>query len=152
MRDTQYEEVPFGAVYMQFIREYTCGQFSFFCELLPLQIFNSVFILWFDPPLMKKLLSVLCCFLYMRSVSHASFDIRMSSSGTSGEKQLVKALTAIVNREGNKKIPRKKINLFSYEYPQSRIRVDHFYFTEGLRRLNKKISLIIYHFIERFKK
>ena len=40
----------------------------------------------------------------MRSISHASTDVRMSSSGTSGEKQLVKALTAIVNREGNKKI------------------------------------------------
>ena len=102
---------------MQFIREYTCGRFSFFCELLPLQIFNSVFILQVDSTLMKKLLSVLCCFLYMRSISHASSDVRISFSGNSGEKQLVKALTAIVNREGNKKIPRKKINLFSYEYP-----------------------------------
>jgi hypothetical protein len=53
----------------------------------------------------------------MRSISQPSLDARMSSSGTSGEKVLVKALTAIVNREGNKKIPRKKINLFSYEYP-----------------------------------
>jgi hypothetical protein len=66
---------------------------------------------------MKKLLSVFCCFLYMRSISQPSLDVRMSSSRTSGEKVLVKALTAIVNREGNKKIPRKKINLFSYEYP-----------------------------------
>jgi hypothetical protein len=41
----------------------------------------------------------------------------MSSSGSSGEKVLVKALTAIVNREGNKKTPRRNINLFSYEYP-----------------------------------
>jgi hypothetical protein len=53
----------------------------------------------------------------MRSVSQPSMDVRISSSKASGEKVLVKALTAIVNREGNKKTPRKKINFSSYEYP-----------------------------------
>jgi hypothetical protein len=41
----------------------------------------------------------------------------MSRPATSGEKVLVKALTAIVNREGNKKKPLRKIYLSSYEYP-----------------------------------
>jgi hypothetical protein len=41
----------------------------------------------------------------------------MNSPKASGEKVLVKALTAIVNREGNKKAPLKKINLSSFEYP-----------------------------------
>ena len=53
----------------------------------------------------------------MHSISHAPLDIRASSPGTSGEKVLVKALTAIVNREGNKKTPLRKINLSSFEYP-----------------------------------
>jgi len=66
---------------------------------------------------MKKLLSVFCCILYLRSVSQPSVDVRMSSSTASGEKVLVKALTAIINREGNKKHPLRKINLSSYEYP-----------------------------------
>jgi hypothetical protein len=43
-------------------------------------------------------------------------DVRMSPT-TSGEKVLVKALTAIVNREGNKKQPLRKINVSSFEYP-----------------------------------
>ena len=34
-----------------------------------------------------------------------------------GEKVLVKAITAIVNREGKKKQPLRKINLSSFEYP-----------------------------------
>jgi hypothetical protein len=66
---------------------------------------------------MKKLLSVFCCLLYMRSISQASLDVTTGPAGTSGEKVLVKALTAIVNREGNKKTPLRKIHLSSYEYP-----------------------------------
>jgi hypothetical protein len=65
---------------------------------------------------MKKLLSVFCCVLYLRSVSQPQVDVRMSPT-TSGEKVLVKALTAIVNREGNKKQPLRKINVSSFEYP-----------------------------------
>jgi hypothetical protein len=53
----------------------------------------------------------------MHCISQSPLDVRMSSPGTSGEKVLVKALTAIVNREGNKKAPLKKINLSSFEYP-----------------------------------
>jgi hypothetical protein len=66
---------------------------------------------------MKKLLSVFCCYLYMHSIARAPLDIKVSSTGTSGEKVLVKALTAIVNREGNKKTPVRNIKLSSFEYP-----------------------------------
>lgn len=66
---------------------------------------------------MKKLLSIICCFLYMRCIGQAPLDIMVSSPKTAGEKVLVKALTAIVNREGNKKAPFRKMNLSSYEYP-----------------------------------
>jgi hypothetical protein len=47
----------------------------------------------------------------------APLDIAVNSTKTSGEKVLVKALTAFVNREGNKKAPLRKINLSSFEYP-----------------------------------
>jgi hypothetical protein len=66
---------------------------------------------------MKKLLSALCCLLYLHSISNAAPDVRITSQNISGEKVIVKALTAIVNREGNKKIPLKKVRLSSFEYP-----------------------------------
>jgi hypothetical protein len=66
---------------------------------------------------MKQLLSLFCCVLYMHSITHASFDIKVSSPKTSGEKVLVKALAIIVNREGNKKGPVKKINVASSDSP-----------------------------------
>ncbi|MBL7740517.1 MAG: hypothetical protein JNK14_14965 [Chitinophagaceae bacterium] len=66
---------------------------------------------------MKKLLSIICCVLYMRSVAHSSTDIRISSPKSSGEKVLVKAISAIINREGRKKGPVKKVNLPSSGYP-----------------------------------
>jgi hypothetical protein len=50
-------------------------------------------------------------------MSQAPLDIAVSSTKTSGEKVLVKALTAIVNREGNKKTPQRRISLSSFEYP-----------------------------------
>jgi hypothetical protein len=53
----------------------------------------------------------------MHSIAQAPLDVRISSPKTSGEKVLVKALTAIVNREGNKKTPLRNINLSSFEYP-----------------------------------
>ena len=64
---------------------------------------------------MKKLLTVFCCLLYLHSISQPSKGAIVSRSATSGEKVLVKALTAIVNREGNKKTPLRKIYLSSYE-------------------------------------
>jgi hypothetical protein len=44
-------------------------------------------------------------------------EVRITSSNTSGEKVLIKALASIVNREGNKKTPFRRINLCSSEYP-----------------------------------
>jgi len=66
---------------------------------------------------MKKLLSAFCCVLYLHTMSQTPVDVRLSTPRTSGEKVLVKALTIIVNREGNKKTPYRKINLSSSECP-----------------------------------
>lgn len=66
---------------------------------------------------MKKLLSVFCCLLYLHTMSQSPLDIKVTSPKTSGEKVLVKALTAIMNREGNKKVPFKRVNMFSSEGP-----------------------------------
>jgi hypothetical protein len=50
-------------------------------------------------------------------LARAPLDVQLTSAGTSGEKVLVKALTVIVNREGNKKTPVRRIDLSSFEYP-----------------------------------
>jgi len=65
---------------------------------------------------MKKLMSIFCCVMYMHSVNSLS-EIRMVSPKVSGEKVLIKALAAIVNREGKKKTPIRRINLCSSELP-----------------------------------
>lgn len=70
-----------------------------------------------DPYLMKQLLSLFCCVLYMHNITEPSLDVKISSPKTSGEKVLVKALALIVNREGNKKGPVKKINVPSSDSP-----------------------------------
>ncbi|MFI5131253.1 MAG: hypothetical protein ACHQFX_14725 [Chitinophagales bacterium] len=64
---------------------------------------------------MKKLLSIGCFYMYMHSIAQS--PIVVSTPKTSGEKVLVKALTALVNREGNKKTPLRKLNLSTFEYP-----------------------------------
>ena len=51
---------------------------------------------------MKKLLSVYCCVLCFRSFQTVPSELANSSLKRSGEKVLVKALTALVNREENK--------------------------------------------------
>jgi hypothetical protein len=66
---------------------------------------------------MKQLLSLFCCMLYMHSITQVPFDIKITSTKTSGEKVLVKALAIFVNREGNKKGPVKKINVPSSDSP-----------------------------------
>jgi hypothetical protein len=53
----------------------------------------------------------------MHSISQTPVDIKIPAQRTSGERMLVKALTAIVNREGKKKEPVKKANVFSDERP-----------------------------------
>jgi len=74
-----------------------------------------IFILAVDPT-MKKLLAIFCCLFSMRGITQSSTSVTVSST-SSGEKVLVKAITAIVNREGKKKQPLRKINLSSFEYP-----------------------------------
>jgi hypothetical protein len=51
----------------------------------------------------------------MHSISYTSPDTKAILQKTSGEKVLVKALTALVNREGKKKAPSKKVNPFLVE-------------------------------------
>ncbi|HET9824400.1 MAG TPA: hypothetical protein VFP87_03645 [Chitinophagaceae bacterium] len=65
---------------------------------------------------MKKLLSISCCVMYMHCIGSAS-EVTIASSKALGEKVLVKALAAIVNREGKKKIPFRRTNLCSSESP-----------------------------------
>lgn len=66
---------------------------------------------------MKKLLSISCLVLCMHTFGKAPSEVTKASSKASGEKVLVKALTALVNREGNKKIRSKRIELPSCEFP-----------------------------------
>src|ERR1700704_2019285 len=89
-----------------------------FCYVyLPLQIFNPIAIFKVDPPPMKQLLSLACFVLYMHNIKQPPLEVKITSSNGSGEKVLIKALTAIVSREGNKKSPTKKIDLSSTEGP-----------------------------------
>jgi hypothetical protein len=53
----------------------------------------------------------------MHNITQAPLNVTASSPRPMGEKVLVKALTAIVNREGNRKTPLRKINLSSFEFP-----------------------------------
>jgi len=67
---------------------------------------------------MKKLLAIFCAVLYLHCIGQSPLEIKVSiTSKSSGEKVLVKALTAIVNREGNKRAPIKRIQLPSSEDP-----------------------------------
>jgi hypothetical protein len=45
------------------------------------------------------------------------FETVNTPRSASGEKVLVKALTAIVSREGNKRKPINRIEVSAYEYP-----------------------------------
>jgi hypothetical protein len=53
----------------------------------------------------------------MHTFGKAPSEVSKASSKASGEKVLVKALTALVNREGNKKIRSRRIELQSWEFP-----------------------------------
>jgi len=66
---------------------------------------------------MKKLLSAFCCALCLHTFGTAPSEVTLSSVKSSGEKQLLKALTAIVNREGNKKKPVRKNEVTPSESP-----------------------------------
>ena len=63
-------------------------------------------------------MTIFCCYMYVHCISQTEIDLAVNSSKTtSGERVLVKALTAIVNREGNRKKPLQKLELSSFEYP-----------------------------------
>ena len=47
----------------------------------------------------------------MHSISYSSPDLKAVTQKLSGEKTIVKALTALVNREGKKKTPVKRVNV-----------------------------------------
>jgi hypothetical protein len=66
---------------------------------------------------MKKLVAVFCSVLYMHSMGQSQVDVRITATKTSGEKVLVKALAAIVNREGKKRTPLKRMYISPSEYP-----------------------------------
>jgi hypothetical protein len=63
---------------------------------------------------MKKLLSLVCLFLYLHSFAQAPAG---NSQKASGEKVLIKALSVIVNPAASKKTPEKKIHLTPPECP-----------------------------------
>ncbi|HEX2630252.1 MAG TPA: hypothetical protein VHM26_14595 [Chitinophagaceae bacterium] len=63
---------------------------------------------------MKKLLTIFCCVLYLHGIGQSPMS-RLSRN--SGERSLVKALAAIVNRDGKKKMPVRKIVLPPQECP-----------------------------------
>jgi hypothetical protein len=67
---------------------------------------------------MKKLLTIFCCVLYLHGIGQSPADFRVSRlSRSNGERSLVKALAAIVNRDGKKKMPVRKIVLPPQECP-----------------------------------
>jgi hypothetical protein len=67
---------------------------------------------------MKKLVTIFCCILYLHCVGQSPADFRASRfSRGSGERSLVKALAAIVNRDGKKKMPVRRIVLTPAECP-----------------------------------
>ena len=53
---------------------------------------------------------------YLHSIANAA-EVRVTSPKVSGERVLVKALAAIVNREEKKKIPFRRVNLCFSESP-----------------------------------
>ena len=65
---------------------------------------------------MKKLLSIFCCVFYLHSIANTA-EIRVVSAKVSGERVLVKALAAIVNREEKKKTQTRRVNLCFSELP-----------------------------------
>jgi hypothetical protein len=67
---------------------------------------------------MKKLLSAYCCVLCFHSFRAIPTEQMNSSFRTSGERTLVKALSALVNREGNQKVRSRRVDLSSSGFPE----------------------------------
>ncbi|HEY0432679.1 MAG TPA: hypothetical protein VGC95_02330 [Chitinophagaceae bacterium] len=66
---------------------------------------------------MKQIVSAYCCFLCFHSVRAVPGELAGGSSRTSGEKVIVKALSALVNRDGNQKIKSRRVELSASEWP-----------------------------------
>jgi hypothetical protein len=65
---------------------------------------------------MKKLVTIICCFLQLRSFSQAPVETS-NSQKAAGEKILIKAIAGFVNPNGNKKGPVKTVTLSAAECP-----------------------------------
>jgi hypothetical protein len=66
---------------------------------------------------MKKLLAGYCCILFLQSFSQFSTEFVSGSDEAAGQKYLIKAISAIINTEGNKKAPSKAMNVFASDRP-----------------------------------
>jgi hypothetical protein len=67
---------------------------------------------------MKKLLAGYCCILFLQSFSQFSTEFVSGSEKAAGQKYLIKAISAIINTEGNKKAPAKALNVFAAGSPE----------------------------------
>ena len=101
--------VNFSPYNYQHIFLIKCG--DYYCRCL------SQFLIFRFQYLMKKLLSAYCCVLCFHSFRAIPTEQTSSSFRTSGERTLVKALSALVNREANQKVRRRRIDLSSSESP-----------------------------------
>ena len=66
---------------------------------------------------MKKLVAAWCCVLFLQSFSKVSTEDDQTEQKTTGQKVLIKAILAIVNTEGNKKLPPRRVFIASSEPP-----------------------------------
>jgi hypothetical protein len=66
---------------------------------------------------MKKLVTIICCFLQLRSFAQSPAEASNSSEKGAGEKILIKAIAGFVNPNGNKKGPVKTVTLSAAECP-----------------------------------
>lgn len=62
---------------------------------------------------MKQVVSAFCCALCMHTMAQNPLDPSAPVTRNSGERTLLKALTAIVNPDSRRKLPLKKVNAFS---------------------------------------
>jgi hypothetical protein len=65
---------------------------------------------------MKKLVAAICCILALQSFSQVKPEAGTSVKAE-GRRVLIKALAVIVNTEGNRKMPSKRVNLPNSERP-----------------------------------
>jgi hypothetical protein len=66
---------------------------------------------------MKKLVAAGCCIFFLQTFSKASIGNDVTEEKTAGRKVLIKAIAVIVNTEGNKKLPPKRVFIAASEPP-----------------------------------